>query len=240
MSYQNLPTEAMLQISGAWLEERQLQTLLTEVSILASFTHQLRRRHDDLVIAQSTISNKFNESKALVEESQDLDDVHDNVARGVYHTFSGFIALAKGTPMEATLEALRDRIFLHGLSITRRSLREQAGYAQALKQRLTEQERQLLATLPTPSGSLDDHLQRWLQAGARLGEIEDRRAVLAEELKGVPVPLSQNQARRSWIRSANLFVDLIEDLHETAQLSTALRQQLLLPLEAALQRVRRA
>jgi hypothetical protein len=236
MSYQDLSNEAMLAISNAWLSPQHLKPLLDAVIVLSSFLHQLQRRHDDLLAAVNHRPSPHDELRALQEQATALDKVHDRQVRGIYHVLHGLEILSVDTDLEVPLSTLRDHIYTQGLRVVSKNFREQAGYAQALVARLTPAQRQTLASLPTPWGSLDDHLSRWLETAAALVLLEDRRSALSLSLQDTPPPVTLHQARRNWIRTVQLFAELIDELHDTGQFSTATQQQLLSDLHRALGR----
>ncbi len=119
-----------------------------------------------------------------------------------------------------------------GLMETRRSYVDQVGDAQLLPGRLDDAARALLASIITPEGPLQSHVDQWVAAAAELGRLEERRAQLESQRSTGPEasPGEVYAARLAWMRVMRSVIELLE---VDPQATPEIKARLLAPLRRA-------
>ena len=204
MSYRNLSPQAMVNITGPWLDPAQDRPLLTALPLLAPLLAVLEDAHEGIKATQRVGSSVQQQIKELTERGGQLDGRHDRKMRGC-HGFLGAAAEITDDPERAeALLDLRDRLLPDGLRATMRSYTEQAGDAKLLPSRLDAASSALLDSLQTPDGPLRAVVNDWMATAMELGQVDDQRTALAKLLPadaGGVTPRDAQNAKNAWIRA---------------------------------------
>ncbi|MBN2528807.1 MAG: hypothetical protein JXR76_20625 [Deltaproteobacteria bacterium] len=89
-----------------------------------------------------------------------MDGVYDRLARGIYGVLGNNALLADADGAEE-LMSMQTKLFPNGLANVNRTYLEESGKMALIKGRLTEDDRQLLATVPHMDGSLLNAVEKW-------------------------------------------------------------------------------
>ena len=204
MSLKNLSTEAMVSVTAAWVEAGPERNLLQGCPKLAPLLPDVEAAHQNLLATQAGPEQQNAALAELQKQEADADALHDRKLRGIFNLLTGLADLAD-EPSEAQKHlALRDRLFPEGLAGVRGSYLAEAGSVELAGERLTDADRDLARALPVLQGSLQQQIERWIEAGKNLGALERKRSTVS----GVPGPTRADaaRARNAWINVMNLFV----------------------------------
>src|SRR5690606_23249318 len=138
------------------------------------------------------------------------------------------------TENEADAEPLRNlhaELYPEGLSINAKTYLAQAGDAELRTKRLSDTSKRLLQsiTIRTPAGEvcLGKLVDDWNAVARELGEVESEKVRL---LAGHTVEGSRGPARRAWVSTVSLFLQVLE---REKGMTDAERNTLLEPLRNA-------
>ncbi len=205
MALKNLTVEEMVAVSAAWTDaSNQGHRALKEQPRLAAFQGDLQSVHQDIV-AVAPQPDKPREAE-IIELAAQEDALHDTLARGI-HGMLTHLALLQDNG--SVYIELRDELMPSGLGKTiQATYRGQAGWTSLLRKRLTGESRKTLEGIPLPDGrNLFATVDAWLDAGDRLGKLEEERARLVE---GKSLGAQVVSARNQWIRLVNTLLSLAE------------------------------
>ncbi len=237
MSYRNMTPEAMITVSQRWLDpERDLPTL-TQSPMIAGFLPAIESAHNGLIDKQVLLSVVANDIETTQTELVRSDTRHDRLKRGVHYVLTGLAELADADADEERALAytdLRDRLLPLGLLEISRPYIDEVGDAERLPGRLDDENRALMASIETPSGTIEGHVEAWIEAANELGRLSERRAELerarADGQSAVTTQGEAHNAKLQWIRMARA---LEANLALEPALSDAQREQILRPLKRA-------
>lgn len=209
MSLKALTVGEQVTLSEVWVSSTTAQyKALMEVPELAVLMPRLEQAHRALVGTQTSPSTPT--LGQLTERIQRLDERHDDLVRAIVHVVRAF-AIAAPTNDEADkLFHLSEQLFPDGISIIRRSYRDEAGETKLLGERLTGETLALVKTLPLPGGrTVFDLIQELLEVGKEMGELEDQRA--AEKSSANTVSATDViRVRNEWVRGVTALMTLAE------------------------------
>lgn len=233
MGLLDLPTAAMIAITGAWLDSERERPLIECLSLAGPLLGKIKEVHSGLVQFQNAGKVEHPEVRALIAKTTALDADHDRLARGLHSMVSALVEISNPEAAEG-YRSLLEQLFPTGLSINRQTYIVQAGEVDLREGRLTAESYRLLeATLvSTPEGprSLRKLVDDWHQTARTLGEAEARKAQLKREDSD---EISRAAARKAWARIISHFLATLD--HEGA-LSAQNRARLLEPLESSLKK----
>jgi hypothetical protein len=224
MALKQLSIEEMEQVSAAWVDtSNPANSIFSGVVAISGLLPQVQQVHDELHAAVPQDNPAAKELAALASET---DYLHDVLARGIYGYLTEVALLVDNG---AALLELRNSLMPEGLGkVVRNTYRGQAGFAALLRQRLDASARSQLEALPLPNDdNLLNRVQAWLDAGDRLGKLEERKARL-EAASPTTAGMIQD-ARNRWIRVANAVIANAD----LAELDDAQQRTLLGPLRDA-------
>ncbi|WP_437578672.1 hypothetical protein [Sorangium sp. So ce887] len=203
MGYRNLSPQAMVNISGPWLDPEQDRKVFTSLPLLAPLVPAVEEAHDRLLTTQRLGSSLQQQAKALMETAISLDATHDRKLRGTYNYLGALAEITDDPALAAALLDLRDRLAPAGLKAISRSYGDQAGDAKLLRSRLDEASEKLLRKLKTPEGPLAQVVDAWVAAALDLQKVEAQReqlALRAQSSTDGATPRDAVNARNAWIR----------------------------------------
>lgn len=206
MALKNRSNETMIRLSAAWLDPKQeARREIERIAVLAALLPVIESAHADMVATHRVGGGSVAGALAgLTRQADELDQLHDRKARGIYHALTGMAELAEAPELRQSLLDLRDLLLPRGLATTLIGYVAAAGNAQATAQRVGEKEHAALKRVKTVEGrSLDDELHAMLDAGKRLGGLDAERAALERKDPGEVTKADAARARIRWIQAAN-------------------------------------
>jgi hypothetical protein len=178
MALNRLSIAQMVNLTKDWVKPksvtRQAFERVPSLSVLLSVIEVV---HEGVLVAERvTLTKDITELKF---ESTRTDAQFDNLVRGIIRGFDSeiFLARARGDyELAQALEVLRDFLFPLNMKTVTLSYREESGHTDLVAARLKPEHRTMLASMPVINGNLLGKLEDWMQAGQKLGELEDERA----------------------------------------------------------------
>ncbi len=204
MALKNLTVEEMVALSVSWVgADKPAHQALKHNARLSGLLPDLERAHASIyaVTPQAVDPRKAE----LAQQAIALDVKHDQLARGIYGVLTEYAGLVEdGAPYLA----LRDQLYPNGIApVIQVSFRGQAGYADLLRSRLSQELEQRLQEFVLPNTNLLEKVRQWLDTAQKLGDIEEQRARI-EKSEGPSFGQQAVDARNQWIRVVNAFVGL--------------------------------
>ncbi|WP_437731869.1 hypothetical protein [Sorangium sp. So ce1335] len=203
MGYRNLSPQAMVNISGPWLDPEQDRKAFTSLPLLAPLLPAVEEAHGRILTTQRLGSSLQQQLKALMEKALALDATHDRKLRGAYNYLGALAEMTDDPAFAAALLDLRDRLMPSGLKAISRSYGDQAGDAKLLRSRLDDASEKLLKKLKTPEGPLAQVVEAWVAAALEIEKVEAQREQLALSAPAHTdgaTPREVLNARNAWIR----------------------------------------
>ncbi len=209
MNLKNLTAAEMVSISSAWvMPKNPARVALDGIPLVAAIVQRIETVHRTLVETQPA-STAAAEAQ-ISELATSVDAEHDNCARAIDLILNGF-ALCAPTQEKATeIHHLHDILLPDGLLVIRGSYRDEAGQADLLAKRLNDTSKAKLKKLPIPGGNVMDLVERWMTLAKELGQLENKRAALAQPSAKQTSAGDVVKARNEWIRTVNALVSMIE------------------------------
>lgn len=232
MALKNLNPSAMLSISSSWVDPARDRPVIQSLPLASALLPALDQVNGNLIAKQYVRVTIEKEIAAVVDAELQADGTHDRSKRGVFTFLSALAELARDPGRAASYLDLRDCLMPLGLMETRRPYLEQVGDAEALPGRLDPEKRTLLASIETPEGPLQSHVDTWIAAAGDLGRLEKRRAEIeSQRSAGQSVSAAEARAvKLTWIRVVRALVNLIE-VDEAA--TPEIKDRILAPLYRA-------
>jgi hypothetical protein len=209
----------MVGIVAPWANDVARKGLFLSIPEIAAFHPKVVEIHGDLLSAQPAVAEVSPALQKIIDAGIAADAVHDPLARSVSSGIESdkCQSLAAETPDLARAKQADDvqiKLFPNGMSIINASfLAESGNTARVAKLLVDEPEvRAFLKSIPVYGKStLLDTTNRWIAAGARLGELEREREV--QEAKELTAPLGKagmNGLRARWIRVVSQVLSNLE------------------------------
>ena len=224
--------QQMKEVSRHWTEPGEARELLASFPQTKGLLGDLERVSAGLLeYAPTPIAAK------RVEELRDLeqltDEEYDSLLRGNFYTFAAQINYAPNKDVATRLLNLRESLLPGGLAGTQRTLREESGAAFLLEEKFTQETKTVLTEIPVGGGlSLFDKFQQQVEAGKKLGLLEDQKEEAVKDASLEPKGPTDAEVRRShmdWIAVVRVF----ESAVALANPDVASRNKLLGPLQQA-------
>lgn len=217
MAKRNLTTQTMVTVSERWVDPEREKPILQRYPLTAALIPHLVKAHTNLVVFQRASAETQGEIAAVQKEQAALDAEHDRKIRGVFSFLTSLAELSDTEGRARHYLDLRDKLLPDGLRAVQRSYVDQAGEIVLLEGRLDDGAKRALADIGTPEGPLSLHVQAWMKAATRLGQLEEKRLDLARSASIDDTRKSDVlRARNEWIRvvnglKSNLLLDQASD-----------------------------
>jgi hypothetical protein len=238
MNLSVLPINEMLSHSEQWLSAPALRAGLGAHPVGAALLGEVARVHGHLAGQVERRRLHALTLAQLTELLARLDLVHDNMARAIHGVLEALLA-ATPEPVAAERYArLRDLLFPEGLSIVTRSYSYEAGAITALGARVTAEDMDQMSAIQVGAQTLADWYRTWVDAGQKLGRhVHERAALLASASRGgsASADTDTRAARREWIGVVQMLVGAFDLM----KLAPEVREQILAPLDASIDRALR-
>lgn len=177
MALHRLATEEMIRITEKWVTRgHSYREALAGVPVLAALLPEIEDAHAELC---ETYHKELSTERilAILHTQKRVDDRHDNVVRAIWHALTAESYFARDPKVAARLRELQTVLLPHGLSTTQKSYREEAELAQSMAERLSNEDRALLAEIVIGEGkNLLDAIDEWIALAAHLGSLESERS----------------------------------------------------------------
>ena len=225
-----LQPQAMLAHSQAWLTEPAIRDALLAHSLGKSILAEIQVVHDLLAGMLGQRHMLTITLEKLAERITRADERHDRYARGLYWMLRSLAEVAEIEEEAVLFRNALALLFPTDLAIVRRSYVEEHGAALETEKRITPEVRGLLERTMVHGRPLAALLDRWLAAGKELGQYTRERAQLRSTVQRtgeVTASIDTMSIRNEWIRTGQLFLDIIAKL----PLDEGVRRLILAPLE---------
>ncbi len=224
MELRPLLIQEMSEVSASWVTDGNPACgAIQKEPMLNPLLPELRTAHDDIVAVGSAEDPS---ARQLSMNEAKLDARHDDLVRAIHGSLT---VLSKFSKAGEEMVRLRDLILPEGLRHSTKSYRAEAGHTALVASWMTPELQTRMKAVLVGEGTLLDLVNQWIDAGRRLGVLEEQRGRLD---RPAATPAAQVQAaRRRWIRWANILLTTAEN----AGVSTAVDTLLFGPLRAAAQ-----
>jgi hypothetical protein len=232
MALKNLSSETMVTVTGRLLDPERDRPVVETLPLVSPLIPAIELVHNGLLSRQHLIAAIERELAKVLDGMSTFDKLHDRKKRAVHGFLTALAELTDDPVRAAAYLDLRDRLMPLGLMEARRSYLDQVGDAQLLPSRLDDASRALLASIATPEGPLQSHVDQWVEAAVEIGRLDERRAQLeAQRSTGQDASPGEAYAMKlSWIRVMRSVVDMLEiDPRATPEV----KDRLLAPLRRA-------
>ena len=217
MSLKYLSVDEMLELTNTWVDMAHAdRRVLARMSSVGGLLPLVDEAHRELGRARNEPNAP--PPRDLTAKLMAKDLRHDSYVRVAWYALEAHIhlSIAKGHDRTANeLEQLKNKLLPDGLSLVDYSYREESSQAHKLENRMTAEDRAVLAHIPISDASLLDAVNAWIRAGKSLGKLQQQHEV--ERLK--PKGNRLQDARNKWIRAVKT-VRMVLDLmgHEKSEI----------------------
>jgi hypothetical protein len=232
MALKNLSSEAMVTITGRLLDPERDRPVVETLPLVSPLIPAMEMVHNGLLSRQHLIAAIERELGKVLDGISTSDRLHDRKKRGVYGCLTALAELTDDAGRAAAYLDLRDRLMPLGLMEVRRPYLEQVGDAQRMPGRLDDASRALLASISTPEGPVQSHVDQWVAAALEIGRLDERRAQIeAQRSTGQEASPGEAYAMKlSWMRVMRSVRDMLET---DPQATPEIKERLLAPLRRA-------
>lgn len=123
----------------------------------------------------------------------------------------GAKSLATSEETAARIEGVQETLFPEGRGITQRTYAQQAGTAKRVRQRMTDDDRALLAEINVMGTPLTTHVDAWLELALTISEKAALRAELTSNDNDDAVTAGEvRNARNRWMQSINSLLHMLK------------------------------
>lgn len=206
MSLKDLTTEAMLGVSEHLLNPPADRPQLHDQIEMASSIVILKRAHTELLRLNKEEGLVREKVNALKDELATLNIEHDRASRGLHRALEAAADLTDDPVKSAAYKKLREQLHPTGLAVNQISYIETAGNVLRVSERITPEARELLKSISVDGKTLEPWLDRWFDAGRKVGTLQTQREMLGTDDDPNRVsPALIQEARNTWIRAIEVF-----------------------------------
>ena len=207
MALKRLRTEEMVTITSTMVDpEHPDHQALAAVPGLAPLLPEISGSHNGLYATYFHGPGAVRR-KEIQDLQKALDVDYDDFVRGLWAYLWAMIYFARTDAERKVVHRLLALLLPDGLSVVKKSYREEAGQVDLVQRNLGDEDRAALATMVLPDGrTLLDVVNQWLSLGTQLGTLDRERA--GDIADGTPAPADALAARYRWIRSLEAVRDV--------------------------------
>lgn len=212
MARKDLSVEHMVELAASWLDPARDRPILESDELLTGPLAIIERATKSLLILRKQAGLTDLEISRLTQEMNKLDTLHDRMARCVFYALDSGENLASDPAEIERHQKARLLLFPDGLNVTRRSYREQAGFARRVDEQLDAPTRNWLAGIIIHGQPLDTVIDIWFTTARTLGtRFADREAIRGtDNPEGVRAAQIYDERNR-WIRGVNALISMLEE-----------------------------
>ncbi|MRG97084.1 hypothetical protein [Polyangium spumosum] len=240
---EHLNIDEMVAVIAPWIDPTKRKDIFLAIPEIAALHGRVVKAHE----AVSTLPQAKQSSTALsaiLEEETLVDARHDHLARAISHSLDARaeLYLAGHPPDFGRAAKARDisrKLLPTGLAIVNAPLLAESGNTARVARLVREEEpwmSEFLAEIPSgaPPHTLKDVVDAWVATGARLAELENKRAeLLAKEAAKPEGALSPQAARSQWLRVVSQVLSNLELSDAPVEYIEAIRRPVLRASERA-------
>lgn len=219
MTLKNLTDGEMIDVTGAWVDAKRGRPAFEAIPLLAALLPSVLEAHNGLVSADTPKVDDGREAQRqkLYADGVAMDQRHDRKGRGAFNLLGALIDMTDDPVEVEQFTAMRKALFPDGtLNVLKASWRGEAGNALSVKERVLDDRDKTaeLKEIPLPGHkTLLDRVREFVEAGRKLGAIEDRRAELnAPTTEATPVKGNSFAARARWCSVVATAVHLADNV----------------------------
>ena len=248
MAFNDLDTTEMVSLFSPLVNMEEAKAQFLSIREVAGLHHQVVKAYQGVLSVRPGDEDGDPELRIIAEQQKVVDYRHDRLARSVALFLEGQRerALGENPPDQARAaecDAASTTILPDGTGIIIATYRAEAGNTERIERLLGEQEGKeavaVLESVPVKKGeSALDTVKLWIDAGAELDRLENRKAARLAVLQSAPAPTLRavQGARSQWITTASLLVQNLAVSEASEELKNAVRHPLLDAAEKASKR----
>ncbi len=212
MARKDLSVEHMVELAASWLDPARDRPILESDELLTGPLAIIERATKALLILRKQAGLTDMEIIRLTQEMTELDALHDRMARCVFYALDAGENLASDPTEIENHQKARLLLFPDGLNVTRRSYREQAGFARRVDEQLDAPTRQWLSGIILHGQPLDIVADTWFTTARTLGSrFADRETMRGTENPEGVRAIQIYDERNRWIRGVNTLIAMLEE-----------------------------
>jgi hypothetical protein len=232
-----LSTEKMVALTLYWTKDERalLSSIPQAAGLLVSFDSIATRM---FVVVKHELPPLLL-AKDLYKRQTATDRTHDHILKGGYYQLSSlshFAAADGDEARSASFLTLRDQLYPDGLGGSLLSFDEEAGAAELLEKRITDEMRAALKSIVTDQGvTLLARIEKQIEKAKELRSLEQQKIKAQEEADGAPIP-SGNEARKvryEWINAVRTLERTLRLARQGGTINEETESKLLRELRAA-------
>jgi hypothetical protein len=243
MALNQLTAEEMVRVSAWWVtaadsklptgeEIPTVRPILEMLPLVSPMVPLLSDAHINLQNISKQEESLPPEVQELNKKIKLIDPRHDDLCRFVFHYIDIVAAFISDPKEKASLLSLQQKVFPYGLAVINWTPTREAGAAQRLEGRLTDEDKSLLQSLTTSYKALlpKDCLEatnELIEKGKLLGVLEDQKRMLLQNQ--APETESERQRKNRWMT----LVTALRQMLKLSGISEELEAKILSPLNDA-------
>ena len=242
-----LSTEKMVSLTQAWIqEERAALSAIPQVSGLLVNLDSLFKRLFVVVESDGKAEEKV---RGISRQQASTDRTHDHLLRGVFYFLTSranFLAALGDEDGLKELLTLRDQLYPDGLSGTNFSYDEEAGAAELLERRLTDELSAKLSRIvayqdETKTITLLQQIKLQTSLAKKLRSLEQEKQKAEAEADANPTPTRSDarKVRLEWIDTVRTVERSLRAARRSNNTDEVTEQRLLKPLREAAEEAHR-
>jgi len=245
MAFNDLDVAEMVSLFSPIVNSAAVKAQFLSIPEVAGLHKQVGKAYEGVLSVRSPDATGDAELQRIIEKEKVVDYRHDRLTRSValFLEAQRERALGENPPDEeraAECDAAVTTILPEGTGIIIASYRAEAGNTQRIERQLAEPEGKdavtVLKSIPVKKGeSVLDTVKLWIEAGAELDKLENRKAARLAALQSAPAPAQRvvQAARSQWITTASLVVQALAVSDAPEELKNAIRHPLVDAAERA-------
>lgn len=212
MNLKSLSVASMIMVTGRWLSGEARATI-DGLALCRSLLGKLDEVHQGLIVVQPQQSNLNSAVKDARAAVNLCDGTFDSRGRGLFRALQAFESLSEDPNTAAIYTAAREAIFPKGLSVLMLPYLQEVGEARLAKQRLRQEQREVLDRTPLGPFTVGETFDRWLAAADDLETKLKARDTAEAALLSAPDLISSaaaHEAKLDWVRTVRAFLTNLE------------------------------
>ncbi|MFU8803934.1 MAG: hypothetical protein ACNA8W_09020 [Bradymonadaceae bacterium] len=212
MARKDLSSEHMIELGAKWVDPGRDRPILEGHELLRSALVIIERGYYDLLNLTKRLGSKEEAVAELTRELTALDARHDRLVRGIYRILEAGEDIADDVEEAERCQKARQTLTPDGLSVTRRSYREQAGNARRIEIQLDGETRDWLTGVIVHNRPLMSVVEDWFATARQIGKkVAERAELQGESSPDAVTARDLRDARHRWIRGVNTLIAFLDE-----------------------------